>query len=323
MQFVFKLMMYLATKWFGVFLYDNEIIDKILFPKDANEIAERIYKIQNGILLEEENRFKKYEPIVGEKRLSKIGKFGKIKKLKIMGKEYGYSISLLKEACIKAAIKKIREEEGKRERRISEAVNALDDLIKVENILRERLRDWYGFFNEFESIEDILKFDLDGNEINRLESNSIKKLAEIVVSIEKSKENLEEYIEKAMQTIAPNLTKIVGYKISARLVAIAGGLDRLAVMPSGTIQLLGAEKALFRHLKSGSPPPKHGVIFMHEMVNKAPRKKRGRIARLLATKIAIAAKADAFTHNYIADDLDKEIKRKYEEIMKTKKCLNI
>ena len=315
MQFVFKLVMYLATKWFGVFLYDDEIVDKILFPKNADEIAERIYKIQNGILLEEEEKFKKYEPIVGEKRLSKIGKFGIVKKLVAKGEEYGYPISLLKEACIKAAIKKIREEESKRERRIGEAVNALDDLIKVENILTERLQNWYGFFNEFESIEDVLKFNLDDNEINHLEGNSIKKLAEIVVLIEKSKEEIEEYIEKAMQIIAPNLTKIVGYKISARLVAIAGGIDKLAIMPSGTIQLLGAEKALFRHLKSGSPPPKHGVIFMHEMVNKAPRKKRGRIARLLATKIAIAAKADAFTHNYIADDLEKEIKRKYVEIM--------
>ncbi len=315
MQFVFKLVMYLATKWFGVFLYDDEIVDKILFPKNADEIAERIYKIQNGILLEEEKKFKKYEPIVGEKRLSKIGKFGRVKKLVAKGEEYGYPISLLKEACIKAAIKKIREEESKRERRIGEAVNALDDLIKVENILMERLQNWYGFFNEFESIEDILKFNLNDNEINHLEGNSIKKLAEIVVLIEKSKDGLEEYIEEAMQVIAPNLTKIVGYKISARLVAIAGGLDRLAVMPSGTIQLLGAEKALFRHLKAGSPPPKHGVIFMHEMVNKAPRKKRGRIARLLATKIAIAAKADAFTHNYIADALEKEIKRKYGEIM--------
>jgi len=73
---------------------------------------------------------------------------------------------------------------------------------------------------------------------------------------------------------------------------------------------------LFRHLKDGSKPPKHGYLFMHELVRKAPKNKRGKVARLLATKIAIAAKADAFTHNYIAEELIKEVERRYNEIMK-------
>ena len=117
--------------------------------------------------------------------------------------------------------------------------------------------------------------------------------------------------------MAPNVCKIIGPNIGARLIAYAGGIEKLATMPAGTIQVLGAEKALFKHIKDGTPPPKHGVIFQHEMINKAPKNKRGKIARLLATKLAIAAKADAFTKNYIADELKKEIEERYREIMKS------
>lgn len=311
--------MYLKTKWFGTFLYNDEkIIDKKLFPKDENEIASRLYKIQNGMILDEEMEFKKFNPIVDEERLRKVGKFGKVKKLDISGMEYGYSINLLQNACIKVAIKKIEEEESKRENRISQAVNALDEIIKIENIIMERLTDWYGFFGKFRNEEDILKFKLEENELNKLEEKAIKKLAEISINLKDAREELEKYIEKAMKEIAPNLTKIVGYKIASRMLMAAGGVKKLAMMPSGTIQLLGAEKALFRHLKDGSLPPKHGYLFLHEMVRATPKNKRGKIARLLATKIAMAAKADAFTHADIADKLIEEIKRRYEEIMREK-----
>jgi len=86
-------------------------------------------------------------------------------------------------------------------------------------------------------------------------------------------------------------------------------------MPAGTIQMLGAEKALFRHMREGTLPPKHGIIFQHEMVNKAPKNKRGKIARLLANKISITSKADAFTKNFIADQIKRELDERYKEII--------
>ena len=307
--------MYLKTKWFGVFLYNDKIIEKKLFPKDADEIAKRLYKIQNNEILEEEKEFEKFKPIVDETRLKKIGKIGKVKKLEIKGKDYGYSMELLKEATIKVAEWKIEKEKKKRENRISQAVNALDEIIKVENIVNERLADWYSFFGKFNE-KEVASFSLKGDEIDKMEEEAIKNLATISSQLKKTREGLEKYIEKAMEKIAPNITKIIGYKIASRLLTAAGSLEKLAMMPAGTIQLLGAERALFRHLKDGSKPPKHGFLFLHEMVRKTPREKRGRIARLLATKIAIAAKADAFTHNFIADKLIKEIERRYEEIMK-------
>ncbi len=305
--------MYLKTRWFGVFLYDDEkIIDKRLFPKNVEEISERLYKIQKGEVLQEEKEFKKFEPIVDEKRLLQIGKFGQYRRKKINASDYGYSIDLLKEACITVAERKIKEEEEKRENRISQAINALDEIIKIENIINERLTDWLGFFN----CEDAAKLKIGDGKLNELEEENIKKLAEISSSLKDARKKLEKYIEKTMEEIAPNVTRIIGYKIAARLLLAAGGIAKLATMPAGTIQLLGAEKALFRHLKDGSKPPKHGYLFMHELVRKAPKNKRGKVARLLATKIAIAAKADAFTHNYIAEELIKEVERRYNEIMK-------
>ena len=305
--------MYLKTRWFGVFLYDDEkIIEAKLFPKDADEIFLRLYKIQNGELLDEEKEFKKYEPVVDEKRLRQIGKIGKVKDIELKAVDYGYSLALLKDACIKLAEKKIKEKEEKRENRISQAINALDEIIKIENIINERLTDWLGFFN----CEDAAKLKIGDGKLNELEEENIKKLAEISSSLKDARKKLEKYIEKAMEEIAPNVTRIIGYKIAARLLLAAGGIAKLATMPAGTIQLLGAEKALFRHLKDGSKPPKHGYLFMHELVRKAPKNKRGKVARLLATKIAIAAKADAFTHNYIAEELIKEVERRYNEIMK-------
>lgn len=320
MHFLFKLMTYLKTKWFGVFLYDEEKIkDKKLFPKEPDEIAEKIYLMQKGGVLEEEEYFKKHKPVVDDERLSSIGKIGKVKKLYVMGKEFGYDNDLLRKACIKLAMRKIREEQEKRERRITEAVETLDDIIKVTNILLERMRSWYDYFSfEGGDIEDVLAIKVGDKKLDKIEEENIKNLAKLIVSLQKARKDIENYIKKTMEEMAPNVSNIAGAMISARLIARAGGIDKLAVFPAGTIQLLGAERALFRHLKDGTPPPKHGIIFQHEMIKKAPKEKRGKIARLLATKISIAAKADAFTKNFIANELKKEMMEKYEEIIKSK-----
>jgi len=308
---------HLITRWFGVFLCDDgKIVDKRLFPKNADEIAERLYKIQKGEVLEEEREFSSYNPYVSTPRLRSIGKLSENGRIRIGYGEYGYTIEMLRDACIKVAEKRIKEEGLERHRRIAEAIHALDDIIKMENIIMERLSSWYGFFGKFKDIEDVKNIKIGDEEIDRMERNAIRKMVKIFDELEDAKKMLDEYIEQAMKEIAPNVSKIVGHKIAARLVAMAGGIDKLAMMPAGTIQLLGAEKALFRHIKDGSLPPKHGIIFMHELVNKAPKKKRGKIARMLATKISMAAKADAFTHNEIADELMKEIEQRYEEIMK-------
>ena len=119
-----------------------------------------------------------------------------------------------------------------------------------------------------------------------------------------------------MEEVAPNITAITGPVIGARLLALTGGLQRLARVSSSTIQLLGAEKALFRHLRDGELPPKHGVIFQHPFIHNAPYWQRGKIARVLAGKISIAAKLDYNSNKFMGDELTTDLNRRVEEIKK-------
>ncbi|MBC7081554.1 MAG: hypothetical protein H5T44_04875 [Thermoplasmatales archaeon] len=309
-------MLYMTTKWFGVFLYDEkEIREKVLFPKNADEIANRLYRISKGGIIEEEMKFEKYKPIVKERRLLAVGREGKFKEIKISAEKFGYGKNLLREVCIRFSVKKIEEEQRKRERRIAEAVNAIDDIIKVTNILLERVRSWYEYFSFDEEIDGIFNLKIGEGELDREEEENLKNMARIIESLNIAREKLQKYIEVSMEEIAPNLTKLVGPSIASKLVARAGGINELAKKPVSTIQLLGAERALFRHLKEGVAPPKHGIIFQHEMVNKAPKNKRGKVAKMMASKILIACRADAFTGNRIWDKLKKEMEEDYNEIL--------
>jgi len=123
-----------------------------------------------------------------------------------------------------------------------------------------------------------------------------------------------------MDEVAPNIRALVGSLLGARLIALAGGLTSLAKLPASTVQVLGAEKALFRSLRTGTRPPKHGIIFQHSIIHEAKRWQRGKVARALAGKLTIAARIDAFSGKYGGDalkiDLEKridEIKEKYAE----------
>ena len=106
---------------------------------------------------------------------------------------------------------------------------------------------------------------------------------------------LEDYINRAMEEVAPNLAKVLGPVLGARLIARAKSLEKLAKMPASSIQVMGAGEALFKHLKAGTPPPKHGLIYKHPLISGAPKKARGKISRMLAGKTAIAARVDYYS----------------------------
>ncbi len=117
-----------------------------------------------------------------------------------------------------------------------------------------------------------------------------------------------------MKETAPNLTTLIGASLGARLISLAGGLERLSRLPSSTVQLLGAEKAMFLHLRSHKRPPKHGIIFQHPSIHRAPHWQRGKIARSLASKISIAAKVDNWNGEFVGDRLLEEFERRVEEV---------
>ena len=123
----------------------------------------------------------------------------------------------------------------------------------------------------------------------------VRKLSDEILRLFELRDGMEAYIESAARRFAPNTAAIAGPALALRLMVLAGGLDKLAKMPSSTIQMLGAEKALFRHLKGQGRAPKHGILFSHELVQKAPHDSKGKVARLVAAKIAIAARVDFFS----------------------------
>ncbi len=244
-----------------------------------------------------------------------------------------------------------------------ESVQALDEIDKTANIMSARVREWYGLhFPELTSWIDenislmklILKFrtrenynaeELEAMGYSKNKSRAIEEaarqsrgadireedllrvaqLAEETLHLFSLRDKLATHVEKTMKQVAPNVSEIAGASIGARLIARAGGLRKLAILPSSTIQILGAEKALYRALKSGARPPKHGILFQHEAVHSAPKWQRGKIARSVAGKIAIAARIDSFRGSRdenLGHSLKlriDEIKEKYKEAPREKK----
>ncbi len=231
----------------------------------------------------------------------------------------------------KAAIK----ESVKDDLLIMQTINNIGDIDKTLNILIKRLREWYALYNpEFENalenqekfVELILKKDkkdllkeIKINEKDSMGANLSKEALEPIMNLGKEiyqlfqlREKQELYLNKLMKKICPNLLAIAGDKIGAKLLEQAGSLKNLMLFPASTIQLLGAEKALFRHMKTGARSPKYGFLHEHPLIAKNPRQLHGKIARTLADKICIAVKVDYFKGKFIGDKLLKEIEAKFK-----------
>src|SRR5947208_14089394 len=124
-----------------------------------------------------------------------------------------------------------------------------------------------------------------GADLGQREEAELKPLAGLAKLVADQRRAVESYVERSVRHLAPNVSELAGPILAARLVALAGSLEELARAPSGTLQLLGAERALFRHLRTGSRPPKHGVLFQHPWAHAAPPWQRGAIARALRAKV--------------------------------------
>jgi len=292
--------MYLITKWFGTFLCDkNGIVNKILFLKDVKVIYKKMLKIQQNEIIPEEIKIIKNvdEIIVNQVRLKPVGKYNPFdpffKSFEIKAEKYDFSQELLQKAMLIITKDKVDKKLASEDLQIIQMVNTLDDFIQTSNLLFERLESWSMIPTPKEKIQPLKKA-----------YNTIKN----------EMKSLEKQIENDMKKIAPNITNIVGPLIGARLLSHSSGINKLATMPASTIQILGAEKALFRYKKEGGKPPKHGVIFQHSLINKTSREFRGKIARIFSSKIAIAAKADAFTKRDISNELKEDLDKRIREI---------
>lgn len=373
----------------GVFGFGekNQVLDKILFPKDPEKIADKLGKIETGKVIDEVARLvaklqaKGYTEFVFESpeivrnacdklRIEAVAetpsKAGDLlrKNLEKIAVEAGFvkQDAELRELTHKVSMEltkmRVKKAVEKRDLVVAQAIQTIDDLDKTVNLFMSRIREWHGLhFPELSRLvekhetyarlianlgqrenftsENLQKEGLPktkaeqtakaalasmGADLTETDLNQIQAICKNTLELYKARQTLESYLDTVMEEVAPNIQALAGSLLGARLIAISGGLINLAKMPASTIQVLGAEKALFRALKTGTRPPKHGIIFQHTLIHDAKRWQRGKLARALAGKLAIAARTDAFSGKYMGDHLKadlesrtKEIQEKYEK----------
>jgi nucleolar protein 56 len=245
------------------------------------------------------------------------------------------AMQALREFAINLSSSRVKEASEKLDLHIIQSINALDELDKIINTVGARMREWYGLhFPELDNLvsslgvyaeivsraglrENIIveilqsiglqdkkvEVILDaakrskGGDMTPENLAIVKRLADEVIAQSDLRRVLADHIEAAMETVAPNVKELLTAAVGARIISKAGSLVRLARLPASTIQILGAEKALFRALKTGARPPKHGLLFQHPLIHSAPKWQRGKIARAVASKVAIAARIDYYRHN--------------------------
>ncbi|HEV2166125.1 MAG TPA: hypothetical protein VGS23_03995 [Thermoplasmata archaeon] len=298
-----------VATWYATFLVgDGRVLKESRFPEGAEGVLDRLRARREGRLSEEEaalvessdagrlvSRDRRFEPLgvrTSESRPPRPS---------IPGPSWG----TLREVLLSEAEEALRAAWDP-SIHLDEAVRTMADLDRVTNLLGERLASWASRDRPGlaepnpESAERALEALLEGTEGLPLAlPKGDPALLEARASLARSlrsfgglRRELEAAVESAAARRMPNLASLLGPTLSARMVSQAGGLDRLARLPSSTVQVLGAEKAFFDHLRRGSRPPRHGLLFLHPSIQGAPRKARGRLARALAGKVSIAARLD-------------------------------
>ena len=311
--------MYLFSNILGVFVFDESfnIIDELLFENSADAEAKEslIQKLRHS-----HKNLK--EPDKEELRKILIN----FKNSRFFGDFYSKNLQLTKLAVKNSVNEDVL---------IIQSIKSIDELDKAINLLAKRLREWYDLYNpEFSrSIESHEKFveeildkekgelleklkinpsDSIGADLGQEDLEPIKSLTHQIYDLYQLRKAQISYISTLMDELCPNIKAVCDVSVGAKLIEHAGSLKRLSEMPASTIQILGAEKALFRHMKTGAKPPRHGIIVHHPLIAKAPDRMHGKIARTLADKIAIASKVDYFQGQFIGDKLKKELEDKFK-----------
>ena len=336
-------MHYLAVCVAGLFVFneDNKLIKFKLFEKNPEEIAKKIDSFEKG---EEIPELRDLKNEFGDLVISQPNKATDFlrKNLREIVIESGFVkndlelnqiLSSFSIAKAKLSISLIE----RRDKLIVQTVSALSDLEKILNAMSERLREWYGLHYPELEIKDHERFaekiaetgqregfeDFEKSMGMELKEDDVKVLQEYAGQLKAMyvlRKNIEKYLEKIVPEEIPNLNAMLGSILAARLLSLAGSLERLAKMPSSTIQLLGSEKRLFKFLKSKEKdkrPPRFGLLYLHPDISTNKRELQGKIARLLSSKLTLAARADFYTKKDLSKELLDDYKKKLEEILKS------
>jgi nucleolar protein 56 len=321
----------------------DKIIDKALFPKDPKAIAEKL----SGECHEEAAMRKKYPAAEKENRRLPMAaiaeELGFCKK-----SEFPALLSKINEEKAKLGVSR----GFGRDKLIVNGVRAQRAMENELNTRCETLREWYSI--HFPELNELLKENMDyakvvskagpreemseaalsgilddkryaklippvakgsmGSPVGGEDVAAIQAYARSILDSSKQEASLRSYIEGGMMDIAPNLSAVATPYVGALLLESAGSLERLAKLPASTIQVLGANKAMFRFLKTHKKPPKYGVLYVHPLVSQAAKTNKGRIARTLASKISIAAKVDFYKGEPVGERLREESEQRAESL---------
>jgi nucleolar protein 56 len=342
---------YVVSNVLGVFAFseNGKLVGHVDYPRDPILIAERMRTTIGDVpeVIRIQEKLADYECVFDED--DKTGWLFLKRQLDgilvKLGVDREYYEALVREVSFLLAREELKVAMSREDLVLIQAVEALDDVDEALNMLCERLREWYSLhFPELsKEVRDHEKYAslirIHGDRESFLGSGEYSRLVEVSMGIGMSgadililkeyarrisetyafRAALEGYISDKMESIAPNTMALAGPLVGAKLISLAGGVTKLAMMPSSRIQILGAEKAVFRHIRERGLPPKHGVIFQHPLLKTAPWWQRGRIARSFAAKIAIAARVDAFSKEYVADELKEALNVRVEQIKKIAK----
>jgi len=328
----------------GIITKEEELILKRLVKKYDTIIIETNTPHSRYKNLKDNHKFKYETPnIAGEFLRLNMGDL--LKKTNFLGSDDDLT-NILHELSIEITNDNLQKASESEDMFLIQAINSIEELDETTGKMIERLREWYSIhFPELDKIKNHERFveivadlgDRDsildsgvldpekdsvridktiGAPISEIDLLILKEFASSIKSLQKTKQSITQYIDKRMNEIAPNLKDLTGASLGAKLIAHVGSMEKLSKMPSGTVQVLGAEKALFRHLKTGERPPKHGLIFQHPEVRGAKWWVRGKIARTLALKISLAVRKDVYSGEY-DPNINENFKIRVEEIKKS------
>lgn len=205
----------------------------------------------------------------------------------------GY-LKLLREVCIGIAILDLKENTDEDEAALIHLVRILDEADRSLSRLSERIEDYYIALHPVELQTGKRNIPCLIDRIAKQPDHPLSHLAKNMQRLQESRTMIARDVRVCAEKTLPNMSALCGPLVAARLLAKAGSKQHLAVMPASSLQVFGAGPSLFTHLTAGTNPPKHGIIFQNKLVHQARRKRRGRVGRVLACQLAIAARIDYF-----------------------------
>ncbi|MGA2104907.1 RNA-processing protein [Methanoregula sp.] len=216
-------------------------------------------------------------------------------------------LSLLQKVCIAGSEQAVREQYAAKDVELLQMVRTLDEMDTVINVLSERVADWYqirhpSFSRKYRRTPAHM---LVKSVSERGGGGALGKVATGITGLSDTRTALAKEVSARACEVMPNTSALIGGLVAARLLSHAGGLKALSRLPASTIQVIGARTALFMHIRTRAPAPKHGIIFQHRRVHNAPREVRGKVARVLAGKLAIAARLDFYRGSVVPEFIEK------------------